>query len=85
MYTASEKIAELRNASDVSLTVSLYSGANAAQVSTPYADQPMSHSQANAACQLGTVHVRFELSQSPVMYGSTMKTPSGIIISAPVA
>ena len=56
-----------------------------AHASTPYADQPMSQSHAKAADQLGTVHSMLELCQSPVRNGRTMKTPSGIIMSAPVA
>ena len=74
----------------MSLTVSLYSGANVAHVSTPPADQIMSQIQTRAICKPPqarpgsfSLYVRFAESKSPFRNGRTMKTKSGIIRSRP--
>ena len=88
--TISEKTDAERSAFLVSLTVSLYSGAKVAQVSTPPADQIMSQIQTSAICKppharpgSSSLYVRFAESKSPFRNGRTMKTKSGIIKSRP--
>jgi hypothetical protein len=90
MYTASEKSAADRSASFVSRTVSLYSGANVAQVSTPHADQAISQSQTSASCH--PPHARpwwvrllcmLLLEKSPLTNPANMKIASGIMSSTP--
>ncbi len=93
MYTNSENAAALLSALAVSRFVSWYSGAKLAQTSIPYADQHMMNSHISATERslkprdgspaLWT-YSRFELDQSPVKYGITMKMNSGTISSAPV-
>ena len=93
MYTNNENAAALFSAFAVSRFVSWYSGAKLAQTSIPYADQHMMNSHisaierslkpSDASPALCDV-LRFELDQSPVMYGITMKMNSGTISSAPV-
>ena len=82
MNTKSENDAVERSASAVSRFVSWYSGAKLAHTSTPYADQPMMNSHISATEMLLKYppfgfatcwYVMFELCQSPVKYGSTMK------------
>ena len=86
----SEKTDAERSAFLVSLTVSLYSGANVAHVSTPPADQIMIQIQTSAICKppqarpgSSSLNVRFAESKSPFRNGRTMKTKSGIIKSRP--
>ena len=52
-----------RSASFVSLTVSLYSGANVAHVSTPHDDQAMIQSQTNESRMIS--HVETDVASSP--------------------
>ena len=74
----------------MSLTVSLYSGANVAHVSTPPADQIMIQIQTSASCKPPqarpgsfSLYVRFAESKSPFRNGRNMKQKSGIMRSRP--
>ena len=77
----------MRSASRVSRCVSLYSGANVATTSMPYDDQHMKYSQTMARASPPfslMLKSRFELDQSPVMYGKNMSTNAGMSSRPPV-
>ena len=77
----------MRRAIRVSRWVSLYSGANVATTSIPYDDQHMKYSQVIASASppfSPMLKSRFELDQSPVMYGKNMSTNAGINSRPPV-
>ena len=74
----------------MSFTVSLYSGANVAHVSTPPADQIMIQIQTSAICKPPqarpasfSLNVRLAESKSPFRNGRNMKTKSGIMSRMP--
>src|SRR5215211_9204279 len=86
-YTTTEKAAEARSALGVSTLASWYSGANAATVSNPYADQPMKYSQVMASPRppfAPISQVMLSPDQSPVMYGRNISVAAGRISSPPV-
>ena len=74
----------------MSRAVSLYSGANVAQTSTPHADQHMIQSQTSASWRPPQAspgsfseYVRLALSKLPFRNGRIIITKSGIIRTAP--
>ena len=74
----------------MSRTVSLYSGAKVAQVSTPPADQIISQIQTRASCQPPqasppsfSLYVRLSVVKSPFRNGRTMNEKSGIMSRIP--
>ena len=76
----------------MSRTVSLYSGANVAQTSTPQADQHISHSQTSAIWSppqaspaSPSLFVRFALSKLPFRNGRIIITNSGTMSRTPAA